>query len=217
MTIINPSLRITEIFHSLQGESIYAGLPTVFVRLTGCPLRCQYCDTAYAFSGGKKIDLSTLIAQVQDFHCSYVCVTGGEPLAQPGCIELLKQLCDAGFNVSLETSGAMDIAAIDQRVMIVMDLKTPGSAECDKNLLPNLPLLKKTDQIKFVLCNRDDYDWACSMIKDHGLAEQTQLLFSPSWTELNPTTLADWIIADKLPVRFQLQLHKILWNDAQGH
>lgn len=217
MKMINPSLRITEIFHSLQGESIHVGLPTVFVRLTGCPLRCQYCDTAYAFSGGAKTDISAIISQVRNFNCPYVCVTGGEPLAQPGCIELLKQLCDAGLTVSLETSGAMDIAEVDQRVMIVMDLKTPGSDECDKNLLSNLSHLKKTDQIKFVLCNREDYDWACGMIQDHRLTEQTQLLFSPSWTELNPTTLADWIVADRLPVRFQLQLHKILWNDAQGH
>lgn len=217
MKMINPSLRITEIFHSLQGESIHVGLPTVFVRLTGCPLRCQYCDTAYAFSGGTKTDISAIISQVHHFDCPYVCVTGGEPLAQPGCIELLKQLCDAGLNVSLETSGAMDIAEVDQRVMIVMDLKTPGSDECDKNLLSNLSHLKKTDQIKFVLCNREDYDWACGMIQEHRLNEQTQLLFSPSWTELNPTTLADWIVADRLPVRFQLQLHKILWNDAQGH
>ena len=211
------SLRITEIFHSLQGESVTVGLPTVFVRLTGCPLRCQYCDTAYAFTGGKQVAMDDILARIAAFECKHVCVTGGEPLAQPGCIDLLKHLCDAGHAVSMETSGARDIAAVDPRVMIVMDLKTPDSGECKKNLLTNIPYLKPTDQIKFVLCSREDYQWACSMITEHHLTEHAHILFSPSWNQLNPTTLADWIIQDRLPVRFQLQLHKILWNDAPGH
>lgn len=211
------SLRITEIFHSLQGESVTVGLPTVFVRLTGCPLRCNYCDTAYAFNGGNKVDMDDILAQVAAFDCKQVCVTGGEPLAQLGCIELLKRLCDAGYSVSLETSGARDIAAVDQRVMIVMDLKTPDSGECEKNRLSNIPHLKITDQIKFVLCSQDDYQWACTMMTKHKLTQHAHVLFSPSWNQLNSTTLADWIIRDRLPVRFQLQLHKILWNDAPGH
>jgi 7-carboxy-7-deazaguanine synthase len=216
MTRICTQLRITEIFYSLQGESTTVGLPTVFVRLTGCPLRCQYCDTAYAFSGGKLMDISTIVEEIKRYQCNYVCVTGGEPLAQPGCILLLEQLCDAGLTVSLETSGARDIASVDSRVMIVMDLKTPDSKECDKNLLSNLPHLKKTDQIKFVICSREDYDWARETIVDNQLTERAQVLFSPSWQEIKPTTLADWIISDHLPVRFQLQLHKILWNDEPG-
>ncbi|CCD09436.1 7-carboxy-7-deazaguanine synthase QueE [Legionella pneumophila] len=217
MKRFNEQLRITEIFHSLQGESITVGLPTVFVRLTGCPLRCQYCDTAYAFSGGEVVEIDDILNKVASYQCQHVCVTGGEPLAQPGCIPLLSKLCDAGYSVSLETSGARDIASVDQRVMIVMDLKTPDSREADKNLLSNLSFLKPTDQIKFVLCSRTDYEWACSMLSEYQLAERVQLLFSPSWNQLNPTDLANWIIQDKLPVRFQLQLHKILWNDAPGH
>ncbi|AMQ28307.1 TPA: 7-carboxy-7-deazaguanine synthase QueE [Legionella pneumophila] len=217
MKRFNEQLRITEIFHSLQGESVTVGLPTVFVRLTGCPLRCQYCDTAYAFSGGEVVEIDDILNKVASYQCQHVCVTGGEPLAQPGCVPLLSKLCDAGYSVSLETSGARDIASVDQRVMIVMDLKTPDSREADKNLLSNLNFLKPTDQIKFVLCSRNDYEWACSMLSEYQLAERVQLLFSPSWNQLNPTDLANWIIQDKLPVRFQLQLHKILWNDAPGH
>ncbi|CZI92997.1 TPA: 7-carboxy-7-deazaguanine synthase QueE [Legionella pneumophila subsp. pneumophila] len=217
MKRFNEQLRITEIFHSLQGESVTVGLPTVFVRLTGCPLRCQYCDTAYAFSGGEVVEIDDILNKVASYQCQHVCVTGGEPLAQPGCIPLLSKLCDAGYSVSLETSGARDIASVDQRVMIIMDLKTPDSREADKNLLSNLSFLKPTDQIKFVLCSRNDYEWACSMLSEYQLAERVQLLFSPSWNQLNPTDLANWIIQDKLPVRFQLQLHKILWNDAPGH
>lgn len=217
MKRFNEQLRITEIFHSLQGESVTVGLPTVFVRLTGCPLRCQYCDTAYAFSGGEVVEIDDILNKVASYQCQHVCVTGGEPLAQPGCILLLSKLCDAGYSVSLETSGARDIASVDQRVMIVMDLKTPDSREADKNLLSNLSFLKPTDQIKFVLCSRTDYEWACSMLSEYQLAERVQLLFSPSWNQLNPTNLANWIIQDKLPVRFQLQLHKIIWNDAPGH
>lgn len=211
------SLRITEIFHSIQGESTTVGLPTVFVRLTGCPLRCQYCDTAYAFQGGQLIDIDAILTQVAGFNCRHVCITGGEPLAQPGCIELLQKLCDASFSVSLETSGARDIAEVDARVMIVMDIKTPDSGECDKNKFANIPHLKTTDHIKFVLCSRSDYDWACKILTEYQLPTITQVLFSPSWEQLNPTHLADWIIHDQLPVRFQLQLHKILWNDMPGH
>jgi 7-carboxy-7-deazaguanine synthase len=217
MKRFNNQLRITEIFHSLQGESVTVGLPTVFVRLTGCPLRCQYCDTAYAFNGGSVQELDDILNTVASYQCKYVCVTGGEPLAQPGCISLLNRLCDEGYSVSLETSGARDITEVDKRVMIVMDLKTPDSLEADKNLFTNLDCLKPSDQIKFVLCSRNDYEWACAIIKEHRLAERVQLLFSPSWNQLNATELANWIIQDKVPVRFQLQLHKILWNDAPGH
>ncbi len=211
------SLRITEIFHSLQGESVTVGLPTVFVRLTGCPLRCQYCDTAYAFSGGHVTPITAVLSQVKSFQCQQVCVTGGEPLAQPGCVDLLTHLCDEGYHVSIETSGARSIAAVDKRVMVVMDLKTPDSGEVERNMLSNIPHLKPSDQIKFVLCSREDYQWACSMITEHDLTAHAQILFSPSWGQLNPTVLADWIVQDRLPVRFQLQLHKILWNDAPGH
>lgn len=217
MTKAGKQLRITEIFHSLQGESITVGLPTVFVRLTGCPLRCQYCDTAYAFSGGSLVTIEDILAKVAEYDCPYVCVTGGEPLAQPGCIELLEKLCDAGYKVSLETSGARDIALVDARVMIVMDLKTPDSGECDKNLLSNLSHIKSSDQIKFVLCSQTDYAWACEFIDRYNLSGLTQILFSPSWKELDPASLANWIVKDKLAVRFQLQLHKILWNDAPGY
>lgn len=210
-------LRITEIFHSLQGESVTVGLPTVFVRLTGCPLRCQYCDTAYAFTGGHLTSINEVIDRVASFTCQYVCITGGEPLAQKGCITLLQQLCDAGHSVSLETSGALSVADVDKRVMIVMDLKTPDSDESKKNMLSNLDHLKPSDQIKFVLCSREDYLWACQMITEHRLIERVLILFSPSYGQLDPTSLANWIIEDRLPVRFQLQLHKILWNDAPGH
>ncbi|KTD22905.1 Organic radical activating enzyme [Legionella lansingensis] len=215
--ISSKQLRITEIFHSLQGESTTVGLPTVFIRLTGCPLRCQYCDTAYAFSGGEIHSIDAILSQVATYHSKHVCVTGGEPLAQPGCLTLLNELCNAGYNVSLETSGARDISQVNQRVMIVMDLKTPGSGECEKNLFDNLVHLKSSDQIKFVLCDRKDYEWACQIMAEYHLPKRVQVLFSPSWGELNPTTLAEWIIKDKLAVRFQLQLHKILWGDVPGH
>lgn len=210
------TLRITEIFYSLQGESSTVGLPTVFVRLTGCPLRCQYCDTAYAFSGGKLMPLDAIIKRIMEYNCQHICITGGEPLAQPECLTLLKILCDKELSVSIETSGARDIAQIDKRVMIVMDLKTPDSKESHQNKLTNIAHLKKTDQIKFVLCSHNDYEWARSMITEHTLSQRVQILFSPSWGQLNPTELADWIIQDRLPVRFQLQLHKILWNDTPG-
>ncbi len=211
------SLRITEIFHSLQGESVLVGLPTVFIRLTGCPLRCQYCDTAYAFTGGKKIPIEDILKTVASYQCKTVCVTGGEPLSQPGSHQLMERLCDENYRVSIETSGALSIQSIDKRVMIIMDLKTPDSNESEKNDWSNLDYLKPTDQIKFVLCSRNDYDWASQMINQHALNKRCDILFSPSFNELDPKLLAAWILEDKLPVRFQLQLHKILWDDARGH
>ena len=210
------ALRITEIFLSIQGESTTVGLPTVFVRTTGCPLRCQYCDTAYAFHGGQWWEIEDILAEVARLGVRHVCVTGGEPLAQKRCLELLRQLCDAGYEVSLETSGALDIAGVDPRVSRVVDLKTPGSAEQARNRLENLPLLTARDQVKFVLCGRGDYEWARAMVAEHRLAERCEVLFSPSKTELEPRELADWIVADRLPVRFQMQLHKLLWNDEPG-
>ena len=210
-------LRITEIFHSLQGESRTVGLATVFVRLTGCPLRCGYCDTAYAFKGGEWREIDDILAEVADYGARYVTVTGGEPLAQKDCLELLTRLCDAGYEVSLETSGALDVSAVDPRVVKVMDLKTPASGELNKNLYGNIDHLTPHDQVKFVICDRGDYDWAKTQIVEHGLAERCELLMSPSHGQLDPTQLAEWILADRLPVRFQLQLHKYLWNDAPGH
>lgn len=209
-------LRITEIFLSLQGEARDAGWPTVFVRLTGCPLRCRYCDTAYAFHGGEWRDIDDILAEVEGHGVRHVCVTGGEPLAQKRCIGLLQRLCDAGFAVSLETSGALDIAAVDPRVSRVLDIKTPGSGEVGRNLWSNIALLTPHDQAKFVLCGRDDYEWARGVVAERALAQRCDVLFSPSKDELDPRELADWIVADRLPVRFQLQLHKILWNDEPG-
>ncbi|MCQ2028489.1 7-carboxy-7-deazaguanine synthase QueE [Stutzerimonas zhaodongensis] len=212
------TLRITEIFFSLQGETRTSGLPTVFVRLTGCPLRCQYCDTAYAFSGGEIMPLDVILQQVASYNPRYVCVTGGEPLAQPNCLPLLRQLCDAGYEVSLETSGALDISNTDERVSRVVDLKTPGSAESGRNLYDNIGHLTANDQIKFVICSREDYDWAVSKLIEYRLdARVGEVLFSPSQGQLDARLLAEWIVADNLPVRLQLQLHKILWNDAPGH
>ncbi|WP_339487321.1 7-carboxy-7-deazaguanine synthase QueE [Pseudomonas sp. EL_65y_Pfl2_R95] len=211
------TLRITEIFFSLQGETRTAGLPTVFVRLTGCPLRCQYCDTAYAFSGGELMSLDAIIEQIASYSPRYVCVTGGEPLAQPNCIALLERLCDAGFEVSLETSGALDVSAVDARVSKVLDLKTPGSAEVARNRYENIDLLTRNDQVKFVICSREDYDWATTKLIQYRLNERAgEVLLSPSHQQVSARDLADWIVADNLPVRLQLQLHKILWNDEQG-
>jgi 7-carboxy-7-deazaguanine synthase len=210
------SLRLTEIFYSLQGETRTVGLPTVFVRLTGCPLRCQYCDTAYAFSGGQVQEIEAILVQVASYTPYYVTVTGGEPLAQPNCLILLSQLCDAGYEVSLETSGAMDLSQVDPRVVLVMDLKTPGSTEESKNLWANLDHLKKTDQIKFVICHRADYEWAKQKVEEYRLTDSFQVLFSPSFHELEAAALADWILADRLNVRFQIQLHKTLWGDKPG-
>tara|TARA_R100000687_G_C6438753_1_gene159425 strand:- start:471 stop:1112 length:642 start_codon:yes stop_codon:yes gene_type:complete len=208
--------RITEIFYSLQGETRTVGLPTVFVRLTGCPLRCGYCDTAYAFHGGQKMEISDIVAEVKSYNPRYVTVTGGEPLAQNTCRELLTALCELDVEVSLETSGAMDISNIDPRVVRVMDLKTPTSGEVSKNRYGNIDLLNPQDQIKFVICNREDYDWAREQLFSLELIDRCEILFSPVHGDLNPTDLAEWIIADNLPVRMQIQLHKYLWNDAQG-
>ncbi len=209
-------LRLTEIFLSVQGEARTVGWPTVFVRLTGCPLRCQYCDTAYAFHGGEWWEIDAILAEVARHGVRHVCVTGGEPLAQKRCLVLLEKLCDAGYEVSLETSGAVDIAGVDPRVGRVVDLKTPGSREMARNRLENLPLLTSRDQLKFVLCDRADYDWARGMVAEHGLADRCEVLFSPSQSQLAARELAEWIIADRLPVRFQLQLHKVLWGDTPG-
>ena len=209
-------LRITEIFASLQGESTRVGLPTVFVRLTGCPLRCSWCDTAYAFSGGETRTLDDLLAEVAGHGLRHVCVTGGEPLAQKGCLALLAALCDAGHDVSLETSGALDIAGVDPRVSRIMDLKAPGSGELARNRLENLALLNAHDELKFVLADAADYAWAKQQIAEYRLAECCTVLLSPVAGALDPAELAGWIVRDRLPVRFQLQLHKILWNDARG-
>ena len=211
------SLRITEIFHSLQGETRTMGIPTVFVRLTGCPLRCVYCDTAYAFSGGKLMDLDEISEKVASYECGYVTVTGGEPLAQPECLKLLKSLCDRGFRVSLETGGALPVDEVDPRVCIVMDLKTPGSRESHRNRYQNLEILRSSDQVKFVICNREDYEWSAEQVRRHSLADRIDdVLFSPSHEELDPAQLAQWILDDRLPVRMQIQLHKVLWNSQPG-
>lgn len=210
------TLRITEIFYSIQGETKTVGLPTVFVRLTGCPLRCQYCDTEYAFKGGDKMTLEDIVARVRQYQARYVTVTGGEPLAQKACLSLLSQLCELGYQVSLETSGALPIHTVDTRVSIVLDIKTPGSGESDKNCIENFACLKTIDQIKFVICNRDDFEWANDMIDQHQLLACCDILFSPSHEELAPAELAEWILQAQLPVRFQLQMHKYLWGDVQG-
>jgi len=209
-------LKLTEIFYSLQGEADTAGIPTVFVRLTGCPLRCQYCDTAYAFHGGQWWQLDAILERVAQFGARYVCVTGGEPLAQPQCLALLGALAAAGYRVSLETSGAMAIDAVDPRVIRVVDVKTPGSREEHRNRYEQLALLRPEEQIKFVLCDRADYDWSCGKLAALQLVERCQVLFSPSHEQLPARQLADWILADRLPVRFQIQLHKHLWGNEPG-
>ncbi|MCG8071062.1 MAG: 7-carboxy-7-deazaguanine synthase QueE [Candidatus Thiodiazotropha taylori] len=209
-------LRITEIFVSLQGESNTVGLPTVFIRLTGCPLRCVYCDTEYAFSGGEKMPIESILQQISELGTRRICVTGGEPLAQAACTELLSQLCDAGYEVSLETSGALDISGVDPRVERVIDLKTPGSGEVKKNRLANLGCLRASDQLKFVISDRADYEWSRAMLKDHNLESACEILFSPVHGKQNPTQLAEWILQDRLDVRFQMQLHKLLWDDQPG-
>jgi 7-carboxy-7-deazaguanine synthase len=208
--------RVTEIFYSLQGETRTVGLPTVFVRLTGCPLRCTFCDTAYAFHGGEKMAISDIVDEVKTYQPRYVTVTGGEPLAQKTCFPLLTALCDLGVEVSLETCGAMDISEVDPRVICVMDLKTPGSGEEAKNRYDNIALLKQTDQLKFVICNRDDYDWAVEKLQEYDLVAKCDVLFSPIHGLLNPAVLADWVVADNLAVRMQIQMHKYLWNDEPG-
>jgi len=214
---MSATLQISEIFHSLQVESRTSGFPTVFIRLTGCPLRCHYCDTEYAFTGGEVLLLDSILSDIKPYQTKYITVTGGEPLAQKECLTLLTMLCDAGYEVSLETSGAISLLGVDPRVCIVMDLKTPASGEADKNIWQNLQYLKDDDQIKFVICDRDDYDWMKTISDAHDLYQRCEILVSPSFGEINHKELADWIVEDKLPVRFQLQLHKLLWDDEPGH
>jgi len=210
------TLKISEIFHSLQGESSRVGLPTVFVRLTGCPLRCTWCDTGYAFAGGSNMRITEVLDQVAQYGCNTVCVTGGEPLAQKGCLDLLSTLCDAGYSVSLETSGALDLSGVDPRVARIMDLKAPDSGETGKNRWQNLAQLTIRDEIKFVLASEADYQWAKTVVSERKLDAICQVLFSPVAGQLDPVQLADWILRDRLPVRFQLQLHKLLWGAERG-
>ena len=210
------SLRITEIFYSLQGESNTVGIPTVFIRLTGCPLRCVYCDTAYAFTGGKKLSINDIITEAEQYNTPFITVTGGEPLAQPGCTELLTELLNKNFKVSLETSGAIDISNVDQRTVKVMDLKTPSSGELNKNLYENIQYLNSKDQVKFVIGTDEDYNWSKAILTEYALSDRCEILFSPVMGLQNPTELAEKILRDRLPVRFQIQLHKLLWDDAQG-
>lgn len=210
------TLKVFEIFHSLQGESSRIGLPTVFVRLTGCPMRCVYCDTEYAFSGGSNMPLDQIVEKVAEFGARYVTVTGGEPLAQKKCLDLLTMLCDAGYEVSLETGGAIETDGVDSRVAVILDVKTPGSGEMENNRWANLQRLKPKDEVKFVLCDRTDYEWAKQVLIEHGITDQCSVLFSPVYNQVNPTDLAEWILQDKLPVRMQVQLHKILWGEKPG-
>ena len=209
-------LRISEIFYSLQGESKTVGLPTVFIRLTGCPLRCQYCDTSYAFSGGETQSIASILEQVAQYKTDYITVTGGEPLAQPGCLELLKQLADKDYSVSLETSGAIDVSKVDTRIFKVIDLKTPASNEEHRNLYTNLQYLDSKDQLKFVICNAEDYAWSKEKISQYQLDKKCEILFSPAMGQQDPTDLAEWVLADQLSVRFQVQLHKVLWGNIAG-
>lgn len=209
-------LTINEIFFSLQGETSYVGLPTVFIRLTGCPLRCQYCDTQYAYHEGERLTIEHIMETVAEYKTPYITVTGGEPLAQRNCHHLLQRLCDADYTVSLETSGAFDISKVDKRASKIVDIKTPASQEAEKNRYENFKYLTENDEIKFVICNRDDYLWSKAIIEQYSLADKHRLLFSSSHQELSPTELADWIVHDQLPVRMQLQLHKYLWGDIPG-
>ena len=213
---LTTTLRITEIFHSLQGESSRVGLPTVFIRLTGCPLRCGYCDTSYAFTGGESMPIGTILERVARFNTPYICVTGGEPLAQKNCLILLSALCDAGYSVSLETSGALPIEYVDARVARIVDIKTPGSGEVEKNHWANLTGLQTGDEVKFVLCDEADYEWAKAILHEHRLDQTCTVLFSPVHGSVDPTQLAEWILRDQLPVRMQVQLHKYLWDNARA-
>ena len=215
-SVLQPRLRINEIFHSLQGETSRAGLPTVFIRLTGCPLRCTYCDTTYAFQEGETLTLAEILDQVAQFHARYVTVTGGEPLAQKNCLALLQQLCDAGYSVSLETSGALDVSKVDRRVSKILDIKTPGSGEAEKNRWENLAWLTPQDEVKLVLCDEEDYIWAKRLLVERNIAERCPVLFSAAQGQLEPATLAEWILRDNLPVRLQIQLHKLLWGEGRG-
>ncbi len=210
------SLRITEIFFSIQGETSKIGLPTVFIRLTGCPLRCQYCDTSYAFYGGEVMLFEDIIRQVTKFNCKDVCVTGGEPLAQANSKKLLKDLADLDFQVSLETGGSISLKEVDERVKIIMDIKTPDSGEATKNRWENLELLKQTDELKIVICSREDYQWSKEIIEQYKISEKCPILFSPCAESIDPRDLAEWILTDQLPIRFQMQIHKILWNNQPG-
>ena len=210
------SLRITEIFFSIQGETSKVGLPTVFIRLTGCPLRCQYCDTSYAFHGGEVMLFEDIIRQVTKFNCKDVCVTGGEPLAQANSKNLLKDLADLNFQVSLETGGSISLKEVDERVKIIMDIKTPDSGEATKNRWENLELLKQTDELKIVICSREDYQWSKEIIEQYKISEKCPILFSPCAESIDPRDLAEWILTDQLPIRFQMQIHKILWNNQPG-
>ena len=210
---MDDKLRITEIFFSLQGESVKVGLPTVFIRLTGCPLRCQYCDTAYAFKGGVKLSINEIMAKVGSYNTRHVCVTGGEPLAQKACIDLLARLVADDYEVSLETSGAIDVGDVDAEVMRILDFKTPGSGEVERNLYENIEYLECQDQVKFVICDRNDYDWSRQLVQKYQLDQRCEVLFSPSKGQINETDLANWIIDDQLNVRYQVQLHKMLWGD----
>jgi 7-carboxy-7-deazaguanine synthase len=211
-----PRVKLTEIFLSIQGEADSVGWPTVFVRLTGCPLRCQYCDTQYAFYGGEWFSVEQVLEKVGSFATRHVCVTGGEPLAQKGCIALLQRLCDAGYRVSLETSGAIDVSRVDSRVVRVVDIKTPGSGEVARNRYENLDLLRPDEQIKFVVCSRADFDWSRDLMRERRLNERCTVLFSPSYGQVEPRDLAQWILDERLPVRLQIQLHKVLWGDTPG-
>ncbi len=209
-------LRISEVFYSLQGEGNTTGIPTTFVRLTGCPLRCAYCDTTYAFKGGQMQSFTELLQQLDTFPTRYVTVTGGEPLAQKQCLAFLSLLCENGYRVSLETSGALDVSEVDARVVRVLDIKTPGSEEVERNYWANIDCLLPHDQVKFVICDRNDYEWAVKVLNDYQLIDRCDILFSPSYQQQSPTELADWILQDGLQVRFQIQLHKFLWGDKPG-
>lgn len=216
MANLAATLRISEIFYSLQGETSRVGWPTVFVRLTGCPLRCGYCDTSYAFQGGETLTLEAILRQVSAYRPRFVTVTGGEPLAQKNCPELLAALCDAGYSVSLETGGSLDIGKVDERVSRIVDIKTPGSGEAAANRWENLDILRPQDELKFVLCDEEDYRWASRLVAERLLPERCAVLFSPVAGQLDPSQLAEWVLRDRLPVRMQMQLHKILWGNARG-